>query len=203
MAILIDKSYDVTMIQLRLVKGIYTTSLLQNTHSLPQAKSHRLPIHIRPHNQRLSTDTITGCTSATAHARSARERDRHRHGASVAIRSIHSRARDGLPIRRISVDQVRTTRVALLAIEERLGDVVVLERRDGPVGQAGHFLDDGFDPDLQQGAHALRADFVCRYAGGAHVGLMKHVGVVAEAEEVAGRGVPFEGEEVGEFTSAG
>ena len=48
----------------------------------------------------------------------------------------------------------------------------------------------------------MSAHFVGADAGGAHVGLVEHVRVVAEAEEVAGGHVFLESEEVGEFAGA-
>lgn len=79
----------------------------------------------------------------------------------------------------------------------------MLQRDDRPVGRAHELLSDCLHPNLQQGVDALGTDLVGSNAGGAHVGLVEHVGVVAEAEEVTRGDVLLKCQEIGEFAGTG
>ena len=177
-------------------------SYLQETYSSTQAEGHWLAAHGRPHDQRLTSDLVAGRASA-AHAGGSRECDGHWNAASVAVCGGDSGTCDALSIGGVRVRQLWAASIACLTVEESLGDVVVLQCDDGPVGQANELLDDSLDPDLQQRVDALGADLVRANTGGAHVGLVEHVGIVAQAEEVTRGDVLFECEEIGEFASAG
>ena len=110
---------------------------------------------------------------------------RHGDGAAVAVgdqfeaRHLLRRRVDGEP-------ELGFARVALEAAPEVVGDVVVLVRDDGPVDETGHLLHDHLDPDLQQRQlPALAVDRRRGHVGLAHVGLVEHVRVLVQREQVA------------------
>jgi hypothetical protein len=165
---------------------------LQDTHSRAKVEGHWLAFHGRPHDQWLTPNRITRRASTAAHTGRAWECDRHGNAASVAVCSVHSGTRNSLPVSGVRVHQLWAACIAGFAVQERLCDVIVLQRYDRPVGQARELLDYSLDPDLQQRIDALRADLVCADACRAHVGLMEHVWIVAQAEEVTRCSVFFE-----------
>lgn len=82
-------------------------------------------------------------------------------------------------------------------------NVIVRHGEDGPVGQPCKLLRDGLDPYLNQGhGPGLRANRECSDITGAQVGLVEHVRVRVETEQVARVGGLGVDEQVGKGTGS-
>lgn len=118
------------------------------------------------------------------------ERNWDRSSASVP-RGGNGHAGDGLAVGRVLPGQLGVALISGAAGDELLRDVVVLERDHGPVDQADELVDDGLGPRHQQ--RVLARDAVDGQRGNVgvpHVGLVEHVRVLVEAEQIARAHVP-------------
>lgn len=151
----------------------------------------------------LGADLVVGDGAARGCGGTGGNGDGHGHGTRVSVGADRDGG-DGGAVGGKAVGQRGLTIVEGLTVEEVLGDVVVLEGDDGPVGEAGHLLGDGLGPGHEEGhLGRLGADGHGGPVRRPHICLVEHVGVGLQAEEVAGVVCLCECQQVSEVALAG
>lgn len=152
---------------------------------LGEGEGHRGTAEGDPCDGGLGTDDIGADGAARGRARG--DGDGDRHGAGVSVLRADGDRVDGFAITGEAVGDGGLALVKGHAVREVLADIVLLEGGDGPVGQAGDLLGNGLDPGLdERHPRGLGANGDGRLVGVAHVGLVEHVGVGLETEQIAG-----------------
>ena len=81
--------------------------------------------------------------------------------------------------------EIWTVLATLAEVERNITHIIVLQRHDGPVDESDEFLDNSFNPHLDEGefrGNTVDGD-IC-YVSLAEVGLMEHVRIVVQSEQM-------------------
>lgn len=164
-----------------------------------QSEGHWLSAEGDPHDERVSTDLVLGAGSAGV------SWDGDRDGsAALVVGSSHGDGSEALAVITLVPGEVVLAIITGHAVGELLANGVLAERDNGPVGKAGELLGNGLGPNLEERHLArLATDSEGLGVDVAEVGLVKHVGVLVEAEQVTDVGGAGIVEKSGEVTSAG